>query len=565
MQKLELTWIGKDKETKLEPRILIEDKEKSYGDTDTQNMLIHGDNLLALKALEQDFNNSVKCIYIDPPYNIDAANPYYNDNIPNSDWLNLMKPRLNILKKLLKKDGILAVQIDDNQFARLYLLMQEIFGENNLKVIVVKMSEATGVKMAHVIKNGIVPKLKEYIILAGKNGVKGLNVERVPKEKWDSEYKTLIKNVSKEEMNLLKDIVENEERSENDIVKADEICSKFKFLNVDEELKKLGIPKKDKDEWLYQNAWRIIRTCSTTGNAKKMADEKRINIVGEAFIIETKQKKAYVMLKNYNEESSQPRIKVLFADEYLTVHPGDFWSDIKTTGLGNEGGIDFTNSKKPEALIYRIIDMCTKEGDYVLDSFLGSGTTAAVAHKMKRNWIGIELENHCYTHCIQRIKSVVDNIDCGGITQKAGWTGGGGFKFYELAPSLLEKDSFGNWVINKEFNPEMLSNAVCKIQGFKYNPDKDTYWKQGYSSENDYIYVTTNYITGEYLDRICEEMSENESLLICCKSFEELCNDRYDNIDIKKIPQAILGQCEFGKDNYNLNIINDVEVGELDE
>ena len=188
--KLELTWIGKGEEPKLEPRILIENPEYSYGDPKSENMLIHGDNLLALKALEQDFSGKIKCIYIDPPYNTgsrinaDGDDVGYDDGIEHSEWLSMMKPRVELLYNLLSSDGTLAVQIDDNEFARLYLLLDEIFrGSKNLKVICVKMSEATGVKMAHVVKSGIIPKLKEYIIIERKNVNKELNIKKITNNK----------------------------------------------------------------------------------------------------------------------------------------------------------------------------------------------------------------------------------------------------------------------------------------------------------------------------------------------------------------------------------------------
>ncbi|MGL5149634.1 MAG: DNA methyltransferase, partial [Clostridium sp.] len=221
-----------------------------------------------------------------------------------------------------------------------------------------------------------------------------------------------------------------------------------------------------------------------------------------------------------------------------------------------EGGVGFRGGKKPEILLELILKHFSKEGDFVLDSFLGSGTTAAVAHKMNRKWIGIELGEHCYSHCYERLRGIIDNNDKTGISKDVNWNGGGGFKFYELAPSLLNRDVFGNWVINKEYNAEMLSSAICKIQGFKYQPNKDIYWKQGFSNENDFIYVSTNFITIEHLDKIYSEMKENESLLICCKSYQQECEDKYDTIDIKKIPQTILNKCEFGNESYNLNIKN---------
>ena len=270
----------------------------------------------------------------------------------------------------------------------------------------------------------------------------------------------------------------------------------------------------------------------------------------------TPQKKKYVIKKDYNPEAAQPRIKLLFADDYLTIHPGDFWQDIKTTGLDNEGGVDFRKGKKPEALIRRIIDMASNEGDWVLDSFAGSGTTGAVAHKMNRRWIMVELANHCFSHTIPRLKKVIDGDDAQGITKSVDWKGGGGFKFYELAPSLLKKDKYSNWIIDEKYNADMLASAMAKNEGFKYCPNVEIYWKQGQSTEKDFIFTTTQFVTVELLDNIYEEMEEKESLLICAKSYQKNCENKYPEITIKKIPQILLGRCEFGKDNYNLNIVS---------
>jgi adenine-specific DNA-methyltransferase len=566
-QKLELTWIGKDEVLRLEPRILIEDPDKSYGDPRSENMLVHGDNLLALKALEQDFANRIKCIYIDPPYNTgskidsDGEEIGYEDGLEHSEWLNLMKPRLEILKNLLHQNGTLAVQIDDNEFARLYLLMVEIFQERNLKVICVKMSEPTGVKMAHVINSGRITRLKEYIILARKDGIRDLFVEKIPKEKWDNEYKTLIGNITQQEIGILKDIRENEERTEFDVEECDRILSKMIIKPLSECYREHQITdEKRKIEFNFENAWRIVQTVSMSGGAKIIADEKRKINSNQFFSIVTPQKKMYFIRNEYDPKIEIPRIKIIFADDYLTVHPGDFWGDIKTTGLDNEGGVKFKKGKKPEALIKRIIGMASQEGDLVLDSFAGSGTTGAVAQKMKRKWIMVEMAVHIYSHLIPRIQRVISGEDNQGISESVNWTGGGGFRFYNLAPSLLRKDSYGNFVIDERYNPNMLAAAMCKHEGFKYYPDEALYWKQGKSTETDYIFVTTSFVTVEQLDKIHSEMKEDESLLICAKSFASECEKRFANITIKKIPNMILGKCEFGKDNYDLNIINATKV-----
>jgi len=170
---------------------------------------------------------------------------------------------------------------------------------------------------------------------------------------------------------------------------------------------------------------------------------------------------------------------------------------------------------KPERLIQRILTLASNEGDWVLDSFLGSGTTAAVAHKMGRKWIGIELGEHCHTHCLPRLQKVADGTDQGGISKSVKWKGGGGFKYYYLAPSLLKEDKHGNWVIDERYNADMLAAAMAKHEGFKYSPDEEIYWKQGQSTEKDFIFTTTQFVTVETMDKIREEMKPGESLLIC--------------------------------------------------
>ena len=219
---------------------------------------------------------------------------------------------------------------------------------------------------------------------------------------------------------------------------------------------------------------------------------------------------------------------------------------------------------KSDKLVKRCIEMTTSYGDIVLDSFLGSGTTAAVAQKMGRSYIGIELGNHAYTHCVPRLKMVTDGTDQGGISKAQNWEGGSGFKFYELAPSLLKEDKFGNLVINKEYNADMLAAAMAKQEGYTYQPSQEVYWKQGFGSETDYIYTTTQFMTVEALAAIYETMAEDETLLICCTSFQRECKQAFNNISIKKIPQMLLGRCEFDKDDYSLHIISAPEV-ESDE
>ncbi|RLC11924.1 MAG: site-specific DNA-methyltransferase, partial [Deltaproteobacteria bacterium] len=216
---------------------------------------------------------------------------------------------------------------------------------------------------------------------------------------------------------------------------------------------------------------------------------------------------------------------------------------------------DVFTTPKPERLLERILILATNPGDLVLDSFLGSGTTAAVAHKMGRRWIGIELGEHCHTHCIPRLRKVIDGEDPGGITKAVGWKGGGGFRYYRLGPSLIVKDEWGNPIINPEFNAAMLAEAMCKLEGFRYAPSEDIYWIHGKSTETDFIYVTTQFMSKQMLARLSDEVGSERSLLICCSAFR--CDpSQFPNLTIKKIPKAVLQKCEWGHDDYSLEVKN---------
>jgi len=252
----------------------------------------------------------------------------------------------------------------------------------------------------------------------------------------------------------------------------------------------------------------------------------------------------------------------IYADQNETRPPETIWTHLETGSnrtskaeakalAGKEKAFD---TPKPEKLLRRVIEIATNPGDIVLDSFGGSGTTGAVAHKLGRRWIMVELGDHCETHIVPRIRKVIDGEDAGGITKAVGWKGGGGYRYFKLAPSLLEKDQFDQWVISKAYNAEMLAEAMCKHFGFTYAPSTDTYWMHGASSETDFIYVTTNSLTHEQLRTISDEVGSDRTLLICCKAFQGANADSFANLTIRKIPGAILGRCEWGKDDYSLKI-----------
>ena len=553
--KLELTWYGKEKEINVEPRILIEDKSLSYSKNEItslignikqtfDNLLIHGDNLLALKALEQDFTGKIKCIYIDPPYNTGSAFEHYDDNLEHSTWLSLMKPRLELLQKLLSEDGSIWIQIDDNEQAYLKVLCDEIFGRRNfISTICVKMSTLSGVKTAH--KEKTIVKEKEFILVYAKDIEHfGINPQYVPINFIDDEFQYFLeKNNSQNPENW-------EAKHLSDVLSSLSLKKDLndkKFINFINE---------------YQN--NIWRRAFIRNEYKKLSQENPNKI----FYINKDGKEHYYYRGREMFFLRDKFHKCLTEDGYINALSnllGDIWLDINTGKLFNEGGIEFRNSKKPEFLISRIIDMCTRPGDYVLDSFLGSGTTAAVAHKMNRRWIGIELGEHAYSLAKVRIDNVI-NGEQGGISRGFNWQGGGGYKFYELAPTLIKTDTFGEEIINPEYNGEMLSAAVAKHEGYFYNPDKDYYWKQAKSENNSYLYVTTRHVNKDMVEAIKQEMKDDEFLLIVCKSFDSYCIADYQkSIAIKKIPQSLLKNCEFGVDNYNLNIVCPPEYEEEDD
>ena len=534
LNKLELTWIGKYDERKpLEPRILIENKDYSYGEPETGtlpngkpwngNMLIHGDNLLALKALEQDYAGQVKCIYIDPPYNTGSAFEQYDDGVEHSIWLSLMRDRLEVIYNLLAKDGSLWISLDDNEQAYCKVLCDEIFGRNNFVANVIwekKFSPSNDAKW--------LSDSHDFILVYAKN-----------KEIWRP--------------NLLP--------------RTEEMNSRYKNPDND-----------SRGPWTSGDC--SVKTYSASCDYPITTPSGRIVNPPAGYCWRFSKEKFEELIKDNRiwfgvDGNNVPRVKRFLSDVKEGITSMTIW---KYTEVGHNQDakkeVKLFNSQsvfatpKPERLIERILTLGSNPGDLVLDSFLGSGTTAAVAQKMGRRYIGIELGNHAYTHCVPRLKMVTDGTDQGGISKVQNWKGGSGFKFYELAPSLLKKDKFGNLVINKEYNADMLAAAMAKQEGYTYRPSQETYWKQGFGSETDYIYTTTQFLTVESLAAIHETMAEDESLLICCTSFQRECKQAFSNISIKKIPQMLLGRCEFGKDDYSLNIIEVPEVEceeEIDE
>ncbi len=544
INKLELTWIGKEDEPlAIEPRLLLDTPEYSFGEVETGtlpngkpwpgNMLIHGDNLLALRALEENFVGAVKCIYIDPPYNTGSAFEHYDDNLEHSKWLSLMLPRIQMLNKLLTEDGVMFISIDDDEAHYLKVLCDQVFGRKNYAGTLVwekkkkpsflsNMGSITEYVLAYVKNKDISTPFIYGTTTAGKkypfnNAGNGRSILTFP-----ARYV---------KFNMPDAIIEPQDMSGGAIY--------TKLLDT------LEIKDgRNVSDFRLEGEWRY--------------SQQRLNEIvenGEEIIISK-----IPFRPNHVKRGGEPKkMKNLLSVAHYNMSTYED-ATLESTALFGKDSFDYP---KPEMLISVLIGAVTNPGDLVLDSFVGSGTSVAVAHKMNRRWIGVELGEHAYTHCVTRMKKVIEG-EQGGISKSVNWQGGGGFKFYELAPSLLNKDKYGNLVINKDYNADMLAAAMAKHQGFTFSPDAELYWKQGHSSEHDFIYTTTQLITTEMLETIHDQLGEDESLLICCTKFQPECRNKFSNITIKKIPKVLLDTCEFDHNDYSLNIVSVPDIADDD-
>ena len=554
--KLELTWYGKDEPIRVEPRLLIENAELSNttADPDTQNMLIHGDNLLALKALENKFAGQVKCIYIDPPFNTGQAFENYDDNLEMSIWLDLMRSRLQIIHTLLKDDGTLFVHIDDQNLPYLTLLLDEIFGkQNRLYLITFKQGSATGHKA---INPGCVTTTNFILIYAKSKAHWHPNRIYTNRGERDKRYGNYIVNI-------------NEPYSNWNITTLTDAFAQHMQISAKEARTVMRQHPEIVDQFVMEHCESVIQLVNPDYNS--------VGAETKAMIDESRRKPGIIMRQvreGYSDIILLNGKRIIFYKDKLKLVDGQYvpgdplttlWDDVLSNNPHNEGGVNFPKGKKPEALIKRCIELATEERDVVLDSFLGSGTTAAVAHKMKRRWIGIEMGEQAYTHCKPRIDALIADKDKSGITKSVDWQGGGGYRFYEVAPTLINKDPFDEYVINEDYDANMLAAAVALHEGFRYQPDGDLFWKQSVGNENSYLFVTTRHLNSPYLDSIKDTMEEGEYLIIACRSFDSGLDKAYDNITVKKIPQMLLERCEFGKADYNLNIVHPPVYDDCDE
>lgn len=524
-QKLELTWVNKDVRPRLEPRVLLPDETKSYvaehrvTEQDIfDNKLIFGDNLLALKALEQELTGKVKCVFIDPPYNTGSAFEHYDDGLEHSLWLTMMRDRLELLRTMLSDDGSIWITLDDTEMYHLKLLCDECFGRKNFLGNVIWEKSDSPRMDAHVFS-----LRHDYILVYAKN-IDAFQINRIESDEVPSHYDRIDADGRQYYLKPLRAMGgQGDSRAARPSL----------YYPLEAPDKTLVYPKKQDGS---DGAWRWSKE-------KAEAEIERIDWVEGRngwtpyyrIYADTTSARPAETIWTHTEvgsnRTSKAEIKRLFPDS-----------------------IPF-DTPKPERLLQKIIQLATNSGDIVLDSFAGSGTTGAVAHKMGRKWVMVELQETAHTHIIPRLRKVIDGTDAGGISESVGWKGGGGFRYYTLAPSLLEKDKWDNWVISPKFNAAMLSEAICKLEGFTYAPSPVWYWLHGQSTERDYIYVTTQHLSLEQLQSISDEVGSERTLLIMCNAYRAD-PEMFPNLTIKKIPQSVLHKCEWGKDDYSLKVEN---------
>jgi len=531
-QKLELTWIGKHKRPKLEARILLEDPEKSYHakvrseSAAFDNRLIFGDNLLALKALEQEFTGKVKCVFIDPPYNTGSAFAHYDDGLEHSIWLGLMRDRLEIIKRLLADDGSLWITIDDNEAHYLKVLCDEVFGRGNFVSNLIWQKKTAPQGHAQWFSDN-----HDHVLVYAKN-----------KELW---HPNLLDRT--EEQNARYDRTDDPRglyTPDNFTISLTGGArgAQYAKTGVSENIYEITLP-----------SGRVV--LPPKGRCWLVKKERYEELLQNNLIVFGRSGDGVPMIKRFLKDVKQGTVPLS-----VMLH-----SDVGGNTEAKKEVREFNQSEifstpKPEKLLQRILHLATNPGDLVLDSFAGSGTTGAVAHKMGRRWIMVELGEHCHTHIIPRLQKVIDGEDQGGISKAVNWQGGGGFRYFRLAPTLIVNDKWGNQIINPDYNPEMLAEALAKLEGFTYMPSENLWWQHGYSSENDFIYVTTQSLSVEQLQVLSDEVGAGRSLLICCSAWRgitaEQAAERFPNLSLKKIPKMILKRCEWGHDDYSLNVAN---------
>lgn len=516
-------WVNSKDPRVSEPRILVE--KQSYGD-EPENLLIHGDNLLALKALLPEYRGKVKVIYIDPPFNTGSAFEHYEDGYEHSLWLTIMRDRLRLLNELLSEEGAIFVHLDYHELHYMKVMLDSIFGrEQFVSQITVKTKSPSGFKTV----NRGVFESAEYILCYAKPSWE--YKPQFAECEHDTNYDSVVINpgdpADKWRVAKISDVV----------------AKRLGKKSADEAKKDLGTKAfmAEMEEFALKNNKSVFRLTeisdSAAGRATVEAKRESLKHPSKVLTVERKNYSDRYILGGKEITFYSKKFKKLNGKEVPTLPLTEIWTDIPWEGIASEGGVRLKKGKKPERLLRRIIDMASEHGDLVLDSFAGSGTTGAVAQKMGRNWIMVELGAQANTMCKPRLKSVTDGSDQTGISKIEKWKGGGGFKFLELGPSLFSQDEdLKMTVLNPQiFNGELI-RAVLKLEGFApYRTDNSLHGVAG----RVYAHVTEQFVTQQYLDAVLNEVEASRSLVVYAKSYSSAVTTP-ENVELKRMPDVLL-------------------------
>lgn len=551
---------GTDKE------LVIEEVTNEEEALDIDNMLIKGDNLLALNTLKKHFDRlpdseKVKCIYLDPPYNTGKSFQHYDDNIETSTWLSMMRDRVNVLFELLRTDGVLFIQLDEKLLFQLKLILDEKFGKNNfVNIFTVKTSDPSGFKTV----NPSPYDSSEYILMYSKNKSDySYETIFVPSE-HDFGYSQYIKNI-------------NDSYNKWEVIGLNQfIAEQNGFENTRKAKQNLGeiVFNTMVSEFAISNCNAVFQGTAIGNDAGsdmiglREKSKKHKNQIIELVRDNGKKEYAYNGRQVYFYSN---KIKVINGVKTPTKQLTNIWTDIPYNGISGEGNVDFSESKKPERLIKRIIEIANvTQGDFVLDSFSGSGTTIAVAHKMGLRYIGIEIGNHADTLIVPRLKDVIRNKDKGGVTSDFSWQGGGSFKYYHLGESIINVDKETgkgefNWSLGKQFIQESLLTSydfvvqkdidVFPAQIFKDDTaptvgkligknNKSIYGLSFLVSPNDKnVTISNEEIKSIY--SVIRKQPDFQSLVIYTNKGIDIAQDTIPvDLDIIKVPHAIFAELE---------------------
>ena len=428
-----LNWLTREEDARAASRVpyrLLEDAPGlSAGDPHSQNILLQGDNLEALKALLPFYAGRVKCIYIDPPFNTGQAYESYDDNIEHSVWLGMMYPRLELLREFLSQAGTIAIHLDDEELAYCINMLDEIFGRNNrVNLVTFRQGAAVGHKA---INPGMVT-VTNFIVIYARNKTSEWKPKRLfTKRSRDPRYSNFIENFEDDYDNWrLSPLSQAFARSFNSTLRDVKRKLADKYENT-------------LDGFVIDNAHRVVQPVPPAYDGVGQETRDLIDVSKEhpdrVFLQERVGYLDIYLHKGKRWLFYKDKLKEIDGELVSGEPLTSLWDDLLSNNLHNEGGVSFPKGKKPEALIKRILELFSEPGDLVLDSFLGSGTTAAVAHKMGRRYIGIEMGEHAVTHCVPRLTKVIEG-EQGGISKSVGWRGGGGFRFYRIGSPVFDEN-----------------------------------------------------------------------------------------------------------------------------